>query len=339
MNELRQEIARLTDQLHVKLDRLIDNKLKRAIEVDIVLGKLSVLYERIEYYRDTFPRQTEDEDEQVMDQELSRPTESSDTEIEVEKQETILPPPPLAPEPPPVKSHYEVEHPSTPPPPESASEEVSDDEQSATADYSLPDIEMHETPSYPEPVAELPEPSPNPEPTPETHQPAVPEWVNETPETTPPVAPDPELPSVPSPSSAMPEIPLTPPVPPRQRSTEATGDLFSTPTIGDKLKSDIPSLNDKMNAGRKEFSHADSIQHKPIADLKTTIGINEKFQFINELFEGSSYEYNDAIQRLNTRMSSDEAMAALNTLKIQYAWNEEDTTYTLLHTYVTRRYL
>ena len=96
MNELRQEIARLSDQLHVKLDRLIDNKLKRAIEVDIVLGKLSILYEKIEYYRDTFPRQTEEEDEQVTDQELFRPTESNDMEMEVEKQETILPPPPLA---------------------------------------------------------------------------------------------------------------------------------------------------------------------------------------------------------------------------------------------------
>lgn len=297
MNELRQEIARLSDQLHVKLDRLIDNKLKTAIEVDIVLGKLSLLYDKIENYRQSLPRQTQEEEEIETQVEQSGVTEHDRVELP-EKQGGILPPP-LAPEPPPVKTPYEVEKITPSPPPSNEVASAPDPEISATLRETMPaEEELAYTPPLPpsEPVSTQ-APLPVPEPP-------------------------------------------TPPVPsPRPKPAPSTGDLFASTTLGDKLKNDTPSINDKITSTRKDFSLADSIHLKPIADLKANIGINEKFQFVNDLFEGSTNDYNEAINHLNNCQNSDEALAALLTLRIQHSWEEDDVSFELLRAYVARRYM
>lgn len=298
MNELRQEIARLSDQLHVKLDRLIDNKVKTAIEVDILLAKLSLLYDKIENYRQSLPRQIpveEDVDAQaevpdVVEDEKSKATDN---------QEPILPPPPLAPEPPPVKSPYEVEKIAPPPP-------AGGEAASTAAPQTLASPERTTSPGR-------------------DFSDAVP---------APPSEPVSVKAPLPSPEPPAPNLSL-----PRSKSTASTGDLFASTTIGDKLKNDTPSINDKITATRKDFSLADSIHLKPIADLKANIGINEKFQFVNDLFEGSTSEYNEAISHLNQCQNSDEALAALFTLKIQHSWEDNDASFELLRTYVARRYM
>lgn len=62
---------------------------------------------------------------------------------------------------------------------------------------------------------------------------------------------------------------------------------------------------------------------KPITDLKTAIGINEKFQFINELFDGNMQEYNIAIGQLDGMENFHEATIYLSNLKDVYKWKEE----------------
>jgi uncharacterized protein YqgV (UPF0045/DUF77 family) len=60
-----------------------------------------------------------------------------------------------------------------------------------------------------------------------------------------------------------------------------------------------------------------------ISDINTAIGINEKFQFINELFEGNMNEYTAAINQLNNYTSFSEAEAYLNSVKGIYKWNDD----------------
>lgn len=120
---------------------------------------------------------------------------------------------------------------------------------------------------------------------------------------------------------------------------DAPTDLFGTVTVADKLRSDSPSVKDKITYGKHEQTLADRIHLKPISDLKAAIGINEKFQFINELFEGSADRYNEAINLLNVCTGSSEANLLFDDLKTRYTWDEQNPAFKRLHEFVVRRYL
>ncbi len=119
----------------------------------------------------------------------------------------------------------------------------------------------------------------------------------------------------------------------------SSNDLFGGQTIGDKLKSETPSLNDKITQGKSDQSLAHKMQLKPISDLKTAIGINEKFQFVNDLFEGRIELYNDAINRLNSCSSGVMAENYLRDLKSEHNWNEKAEAFDKLKSFITRRYI
>jgi hypothetical protein len=71
-------------------------------------------------------------------------------------------------------------------------------------------------------------------------------------------------------------------------------------------------------------SIAGNLEHKKIGDLKAVIGINEKFQFINELFDGNMNEYTVAIDQINNFSSSFQAESYLANLKEMYKWNKDN---------------
>lgn len=117
------------------------------------------------------------------------------------------------------------------------------------------------------------------------------------------------------------------------------GDLFGMPTIADKLKSEAPSVVDRINQGKPDQTLADKMQLKRIDDLKNAIGINEKFQFVNDLFEGRIELYNDAINRFNTCGSVNIAESIFEGLKSTHGWNEHTEAFHKLKTFINRRYL
>lgn len=92
-----------------------------------------------------------------------------------------------------------------------------------------------------------------------------------------------------------------------------------TETVAEKGK---PILADKFNAadtiGKKASSVkqdeviASVMHNKPISDIGTAIGINDKFYFIRELFSGDTRAYQDTIKRLNSSASLGEAMRILD---------------------------
>ena len=81
------------------------------------------------------------------------------------------------------------------------------------------------------------------------------------------------------------------------------------------------------------------LQKKPIADLKSAIGINEKFQFINELFGGNMTEYNIAVNQVNICSSREEAEAYLDTLRDLYKWKPDNEAVMSFSELVERRFL
>ncbi len=60
-----------------------------------------------------------------------------------------------------------------------------------------------------------------------------------------------------------------------------------------------------------ENTVAERLRRTPIEDLRKAIGLNQKFQFINDLFKGDSTRYNLLIDEVNSAPSLDDALALL----------------------------
>ena len=116
-------------------------------------------------------------------------------------------------------------------------------------------------------------------------------------------------------------------------------ELFGNGNLSDKYKTEAPSINDRMTAGKPDHTLADKINLTPISDIKSAIGINEKFQFINELFEGSAQLYNEAIALLNNCTGAEAARTLFRDYQIRNNWDTENKAFLRFREYVERRYL
>lgn len=84
---------------------------------------------------------------------------------------------------------------------------------------------------------------------------------------------------------------------------------------------------------------AERMQKTKIDDLNKVIGLNQKFLFMNSLFEGENTSYNDAIEKLNRMPTVADARHYIRELAYIYAWNYEDPNVVLFTEFVERRYL
>ncbi len=117
-------------------------------------------------------------------------------------------------------------------------------------------------------------------------------------------------------------------VAPIPKKEETTIDMFSDNTI---------SIGEKL-IDKQDKSIAAKMQKTQIIDLRTSIGINDKFLFINELFEGDMKSYNDAIDKLNSFNNLNEAIVSINLLRIEYSWKTNDEAFIKLIELIEGRY-
>ena len=108
-------------------------------------------------------------------------------------------------------------------------------------------------------------------------------------------------------------------------SEEPDFELDSSETLGESLM-------------REDRSLAAKLQQNPVPDLKSVIGINDKFLFVNELFGGSMEKYNKSIENLNDLKTLNGAMIYLNELKIELQWNSSNEAYQKLAELVRRKF-
>ena len=102
-------------------------------------------------------------------------------------------------------------------------------------------------------------------------------------------------------------------------------------------ENDSPSLNEKLKVEEKDLSEIAVTQK--VNDLKTAIDINQKFRYINELFDGDVDAFSQALNRLNNCNNLPEAQEILNVeLKNKYQWDEEQEAVTSLQDFLSRRY-
>ncbi len=113
-------------------------------------------------------------------------------------------------------------------------------------------------------------------------------------------------------------------------STQSAFDLFSADgeaTVGDKFgSSDEPSIADRM-------------QKSQVIDLRQAIGINEKFLFINELFNGDMARYNKAIDELNELKTQQGVNTYLLELKVANQWLDDNEAFLKFKNLLERKFI
>ena len=160
----------------------------------------------------------------------------------------------------------------------------------------------------------------------------------------PPAEIKPEIPEPPAPTFAEPVMEVIPepiiqetPEPIKQEAPvimpapEPIAEIQPQPEKPQKIAFDLFSsgagstLADRLREGHDK-SLADKLHEHKVVDLPTTIGINDKFLFINELFEGNMRIYDDVIQKLNSAVTMAQADLLMLDLKIAYNWDSESPT-------------
>lgn len=106
------------------------------------------------------------------------------------------------------------------------------------------------------------------------------------------------------------------------------------------------SVSPKSNQGQKlrtaenTSTIGERAAGKYLADIKKAMGINERFLYANELFNGDMQAFTQAIEELNHLESALDAEALLNDqLAEKYRWDVESETVIAFKTLVSRRFI
>ena len=111
-------------------------------------------------------------------------------------------------------------------------------------------------------------------------------------------------------------------------------------TILDAISEEKESINDQFTANASGENLAKKLGMTPISDLKSSIAINQKFLFMNDLFSGEHDDFHSAIDKLNNFNSINEANNFINSqLASNYNWDEENESVKSFRLLVERRYL
>ena len=120
---------------------------------------------------------------------------------------------------------------------------------------------------------------------------------------------------------------------------EKTKTTVSTPgstakqtVIGEVLGKNNKSVLDILANQKKT---ADQTYQPSVPDLRKAIGINDRFLFQRELFNGSSELYNQTLDQLN---SMQDLASALSFLKTNFNWDTASETYEMFIKTVKRRF-
>lgn len=141
------------------------------------------------------------------------------------------------------------------------------------------------------------------------------------------------------PIEAPAEEPIEEPTEEVKPSGDEYGFLFrfeEVPSADDFEMEKPETLGDRMM--QEDHSLAARLQQNPVRDLRSVIGINDKFLFVNELFGGSMEKYNKSIDNLNDLKTFNGAMIYLNELKIELQWNSSNEAYQKLSDLVRRKF-
>jgi hypothetical protein len=122
----------------------------------------------------------------------------------------------------------------------------------------------------------------------------------------------------------------------RQEVTASSKKTVKMPEI-DLFAAEEPTFSIKLKDAR-EKALGPKIPSDRIENLKAAITINEKFMFINELFDGNLREYNETVETLNGFKTLDQAADFLDLMRKKNFWNTGSNAFKKLKELVERRF-
>jgi len=183
-----------------------------------------------------------------------------------------------------------------------------------------PAARLVELPAEPrELITRLPEPEPVAEAADEPIAETVPDTVAEIP---PPTVTE----TVPEPPPVLPIRPVVKKESPKRQSRTAELDLFAA---------EEPVFSIKLKEAREKSLGPKISRHD---SFKAAIGINDKFMFINELFDGNLRDYNEAIETLGGFKTLPQAQEYLDLLRRRFNWNSASNGFKRIKELVENRY-
>jgi len=107
-------------------------------------------------------------------------------------------------------------------------------------------------------------------------------------------------------------------------------------TIADRFKGEKRFINERLgdNGIRQDLSS--KLQSKPIHDIGASLGLNDRFKLINELFNGDKDSYQQTINVLDSATNFNEAF---NYISTSYDWDMEDDSVLMLLDLVRRKFI
>jgi len=108
----------------------------------------------------------------------------------------------------------------------------------------------------------------------------------------------------------------------------------SSDTIADKFENKT-SLNDILVNIKDNNDLASQLEKRPISDLKSAIGLNDKIWFTRELFNGKNDTYLSTIEQINNAKSIKSAIKIIE----DFSWNMEDVATKRFMELIYRRFI
>lgn len=122
-----------------------------------------------------------------------------------------------------------------------------------------------------------------------------------------------------------------------EKIQETKDEELALPPAVEEAKKSVPTTDD-TEVTEDDNSLAAKLKYRPISDLTKSLGINEKYLFSNELFDGNSSEMAATLSTLNSYKSFDEAQKKLNDLCQKYNWDKKNSFYKEFELLVKRRF-
>jgi vacuolar-type H+-ATPase subunit I/STV1 len=128
-----------------------------------------------------------------------------------------------------------------------------------------------------------------------------------------------------------------------QEMLEEKDDILADEEVIDAIKEIEQQMEQSINLASPSMrvpgqSLAEKLSQTKVHDLTKAFGISEKFLFMNELFEGDSDSYKEALNTLNNFPSWNLAEEELLKLSEKFSWDQESEFVNRFMTVVERRY-
>lgn len=118
---------------------------------------------------------------------------------------------------------------------------------------------------------------------------------------------------------------------------KARNGVHSSNSLGDTYAKERTGLNEQFSA-KSENNVASKLQKNQTNDLMKAIDINDKFQFIRELFNGNGSLFTETINQLNQFSKLTDAIEYFEKTKSTNRWKDESEAYLKLYELILKKF-